>query len=82
MVKDRMVMVKEVNRWGGCRLILPSLVQYSGSITVLVGIKFGKKAEQMNCQLEYNSSRRRSSKDSDIVLRRGETREKRDFTRI
>lgn len=81
-MKGQMVMVKEVDGWGDCRFILPSLVQYSGSITVLVGIEFEKKAEKMNSQLEYNSSRRRSSKDSDLVLRRSETREKRDFTSI
>jgi hypothetical protein len=69
MVEDQMVVVKEVDGWGDRRLILPSLGQYSGSITVLVGIEFGKKAGKTNSQLEYNSSRRSSNNDSDIVLR-------------
>jgi hypothetical protein len=46
-VCEMMMVVEDVNGRGDCRFISPSLVQYSGSITVLVGVEFKMKAEKM-----------------------------------
>jgi hypothetical protein len=77
---EMMMVVEDVNGRGNCRFIFPSLVQYSGSITVLVGVEFKMEAEKMKSsagvQFLVGDV---ESEDGDIVLRHNKTREKRGF---